>query len=358
MNIIFLIAGLGVLVAGAELLVRGASGLAQLARISPLVIGLTVVAFGTSAPELAVSTVSSLNGTSSIALGNVIGSNIFNVLLILGLSALIVPLTVASGLIRRDVPLLIIASFAVWGAAYDGVISRIEGLSMLIAFVGYTAWLIYGGQRQTSTDDAAIDTEGSSSTGWKRVVIYVVSVLAGLGLLVLGARWLVDSASVIARGFGVNDLVIGLTIVAGGTSLPELATSIMAAVKGQRDLAVGNVIGSNIFNLLVVLGASATLAANGVPVERAVLLFDMALMVAVACLCWPMFLSQSTVSRGEGLLMLTLYAAYTALLVTGASGWESASIMKSGFLLAVIPLSLIWVSVAALRSSNETTTLM
>ena len=355
MNIIFLIAGLGLLVAGAELLVRGASGLAQLARISPLVIGLTVVAFGTSAPELAVSTVSSLNGNSSIALGNVVGSNIFNVLLILGLSAVIVPLTVASGLIRRDVPLLIVASFAVWGAAYDGVISRIEGIAMLTAFVGYTAWLIYGGLRETSTDDDAMGTEGSSSAGWKRVVIHVVSVLAGLGLLVLGARWLVDSASVIARGLGVSDLVIGLTIVACGTSLPELATSIMAAVKGHRDLAVGNVIGSNIFNLLVVLGASATLAANGAPVERPVLLFDMALMVAVACLCWPMFLSHSTVSRGEGLLMLFLYTAYTVLLVAGASGWESASVMKSVFLLGVIPMSLVWVSVVALRSRNDET---
>ena len=261
---LLLLLGLVILVAGAELLVRGAVSLAELARISPLVIGLTVVAFGTSAPELAVSSISSLKGDSAIALGNVVGSNIFNVLLILGISALIVPLSVSSQLVKVDVPIMVATSIGVGFAALGGSISRIEGAAMLLRFVIYTAWLLRAGREESELASNGHQTESESklvTTKPAAIQIFgnVGLLLSGLALLVLGARLLVDSATTIARDFGVSDLIIGLTIVAAGTSLPELATSIVAAIKGQRDIAVGNVVGSNVFNLLVVLSTASVL---------------------------------------------------------------------------------------------------
>ncbi len=347
-----LLLGLVVLVVGAELLVRGAVSLAEVAKISPLVIGLTVVAFGTSAPELAVSAVSSLKGDSAIALGNVVGSNLFNVLLILGLSAVIVPLTVSSQLVRLDVPIMIVVSVLAWLAAVDGVIEFWEGAAMLLMFIGYTGWLIRAGRKETrdNTDEQAPTVKAS----FGKLALNLVLLATGLAMLVWGAQLLVDSATMIARAMGVSDIVIGLTIVAAGTSLPELATSLVAAMKGQRDIAVGNVVGSNIFNLLMVLATASVVAKTGVPVESPVLWFDMAIMVMTAVLCWPIFFSGATVSRSEGAVMIGLYLLYTILLIAESQQLSWIGDAKSGFAYIVFPLICIVYSVLAWRSHQST----
>lgn len=345
MTYILLAAGLVILVVGADCLVRGAVSLATLAKISPLVIGLTVVAFGTSAPELAVSAISSVKGDAAISLGNVVGSNLFNVLVILGLSAAIVPLSVSSQLVFLDVPLMIAASIAVCLAALDGVISFVEGVIMMVAFVAYTAFLIRVGRREASEPSSSDD----ATFTWKSTFLSLAWLAAGLVGLVAGAHLLVDNASSIARGWGVSDMVIGLTIVAVGTSLPELATSIAAALKGQRDIAVGNVVGSNVFNLLMVLSTATILSPAGIVVSPSVLHFDLLAMMLVAVLCLPMFISHATVSRGEAILMLALYVGYTAILIGDATGIAGIPSAKQVFAFIALPIGILVVSVIARR---------
>ncbi|QDT05043.1 Inner membrane protein YrbG [Rubripirellula lacrimiformis] len=348
---LFLLLGLVILVAGAELLVRGAVTLAEVARISPLVIGLTVVAFGTSAPELAVSTVSSLKGDSQIALGNVVGSNLFNVLLILGLSALIVPLSVSSQLVRLDVPIMVAVSILAWMAALDGSIQRWEGIGLLLIFAGYTAWLIRAGRAESHGGS------GPSAEPVKATLSVLLSnaglLLAGLALLVWGAQLLVDSATTIARSLGISDIVIGLTIVAAGTSLPELATSIVAAAKGQRDIAVGNVVGSNIFNISMVLATASLVSQSGVPVATEILFFDISAMVMTALLCWPMFISGAIVSRSEGGIMLTLYVVYTAILIAASQQLPWVDNAKSAFVYIIFPLACATFTTVAWRTRRH-----
>ena len=250
--IFFLLLGLALLVAGAELLVRGASRLALRFGISPLVIGLTVVAFGTSAPELAVSVQSGLAGQSGIAVGNIVGSNIFNVLMVLGLSALITPLVVSQQLVRLDVPLMIGASMLLWIMALDGRIGLFDGLLLTSGIMAYTVFAIQQSRKESAPVQAEYAQElGEGENTWVgRLPVQITLIIGGLALLVLGAHWLVDSAVAIARTLGVSEVIIGLTIVAAGTSLPELATSVVAAMRGEREIAVGNVIGSCLFNLL------------------------------------------------------------------------------------------------------------
>jgi cation:H+ antiporter len=348
---LFLLLGLAILVVGAELLVRGAVTLAEFARISPLVVGLTVVAFGTSAPELAVSTVSSLKGDAAIALGNVVGSNIFNVLLILGISAVIVPLTVSSQLVRFDVPIMIGVSVFTWLFALDGSIGPIEAACMLLTFAFYTGWLIRAGRKESAV--TANDSNSFSKPSLAKLLLNLVLLLVGLILLVWGAKLLVDSATTIARSLGVSDIVIGLTIVAAGTSLPELATSIVAAIKGQREIAVGNVVGSNVFNLLMVLATASIVSSSGVPVPSEVLWFDMAVMVLAACLCLPIFVSHGSVSRGEGFVMLALYVIYTVLLIATSQHMTWAASAKSVLVFIALPLLCIIISYVAWRSRDN-----
>jgi cation:H+ antiporter len=283
--------GLTILVIGAEVLVRGASRLAAALGISPLVIGLTIVAFGTSSPELAVSLQSALNGQPDLAVGNVVGSNILNVLLILGLSALITPLIVAQQLVRLDVPIMIGASLLVWVLALNGAISQVEGASLFILMLAYIGFLLWQSRRE---HNAAVEAEYAQEytshepKSMRRNLINGVLVVVGLALLVLGSRLFVQGASDLARTFGLSELVIGLTIVALGTSLPEVAASLMAAFKGERDIAVGNVVGSNIFNLLTVLALTALIAPGGVPVSLGALNLDIPFMVRL-----PVFRSSS-----------------------------------------------------------------
>ena len=317
---LLIVAGFVLLVAGAESLVRGASKLAAAIGISPLVIGLTVVAFGTSAPEMAVSTIAGLSGQADIALGNVVGSNILNILLILGLSALVAPLVVAQSLVKLDVPLMIIASVTVYLVSLNGVIGRLEGLILFAGIITYTVFSIRRGRRESKAVQAEYAQEYADKEplSLKAVLKDAALIFFGLGLLVLGSKWLVDGAVAIAQKLNVSDLVVGLTIVAVGTSLPELATSVVASIRGERDIAVGNVVGSNLFNLLAVLGLAGAISPNGIAVSPAALHFDLPVMIGVAIICLPVFLTGSRISRKEGALLLAGYIAYTAYLILTA----------------------------------------
>ncbi len=314
--------GIGVLTLGAELLVRGATRLAVAVGISPLVVGLTVVAFGTSAPELVVSIRSTLSGQPDVAIGNVVGSNIFNVLFILGITALIVPLRVSRQLIRFDVPVMIGLSVLVWLMAYDGHVDRYDGLALTIGLLAYTLWAFFQSRREIAAIRSASTIEfadPSTAFNLRGLLSNASLVVGGLLLLVIGGRWFVDGATTIARGLGVSELMIGLTIVAAGTSLPEVATSILAACRGQRDIAVGNVIGSNLFNLMGVLGVSSLVSPAGTAVSQVAFHHDIPVMIAVAIICLPVFATGQRVNRWEGGLFLAGYAAYITFIIVAAS---------------------------------------
>ncbi len=309
MNLLLFIVGLAALVAGASLLVRGASALALSFGVSPLVVGLTIVAFGTSSPEVAVSVGAALEGQTDIAVGNVVGSNIFNVLFILGASALIVPLLVHVQLIRQEVPIMIGASLLLVALGFDGRLTRLDAALLFGLLVVYTVFLIVQSRRQTQEAVAELTAELPQSAAWDRHwAVQVALVVAGLVLLVLGSDWLVTAAVAFARSLGVSDLVIGLTIVAAGTSMPEVATSITAAIKGERDIAVGNVVGSNTFNILGCLGLAGLVAPSGLPLAPSVLTFDIWVMLAVAIACLPVFFTGREIARWEGAVFLGYYA--------------------------------------------------
>ena len=309
MSLLFLVLGLVALVAGASLLVRGAAKLAISFGISPLVVGLTVVAFGTSAPETAVSVGAVLQGKSDIAIGNVVGSNIFNVLFILGVSALIAPLVIHRQLVRQEVPIMIGASVILCVMALDGRIGRFDAGLLAAMLVAYTVFLIVQSRRAGNEPEDAALAELPVATRWDRHwSVQVLLVVAGLVLLVVGADWLVDAATEFARALGVSDLVIGLTIVAAGTSLPEVATSVVATIRGQRDIAVGNVVGSNTFNILGCLGVSGLVAPGGLAVAPPLLSFDLWVMLAAAVACLPIFVTGRVIARWEGSLFLLYYA--------------------------------------------------
>ncbi|MEQ9005842.1 MAG: calcium/sodium antiporter [Pseudomonadales bacterium] len=337
MLLVWLIAGLVLLVVGAEALVRGASRLAVSAGISPLVVGLTVVAFGTSSPELAVSVEAALSGNSGIAVGNVIGSNIFNVLFILGLSALIVPLAVSAQLVRLEVPLMIVLSVLVLLMALDDRLGWIDGAVLLVGLVVYVLFLMREGRVEDAPTDVDPAAGGFLSTRMGNVVLVVV----GLALLVLGSSWLVDSAVDIAGRLGVSDLVVGLTIVAAGTSMPEVVTSVIAAIRGERDIAVGNVVGSNIFNIMGVLGVASVVAPDGIPVADAVIGFDLPVMIAVALACLPIFFIGGSIGRWKGAMLLAYYVAYTAYLIMAATDHDALGRFSAVMLYFVLPITAI-----------------
>ncbi|MDP1602974.1 MAG: calcium/sodium antiporter, partial [Legionella sp.] len=316
-TILLFILGLIVLVAGAELLVRGSSRLAAAFGVSPLVIGLTIVALGTASPEIAVSLQAATSGQGDITIGNVIGSNIFNILVVLGISAVIAPILIAEQLIRLDVPIMIGISVLAYFLMLDGSLGFTDGA---ILFVGVVAYVIFS-LRQSGKESDEVKQEYAQEFAKKEpstlpnILRYMVFVVAGLGLLVLGARWLVDSASSIAEALGVSQLIIGLTIVAIGTSLPEVATSLVAALKGESDIAVGNAVGSNIFNLLGVLGVAGLVAPDGIHITGQVLRFDFLVMLFVALISLPIFYIDSKISRFEGGVLFSYYVVYTIYLI-------------------------------------------
>jgi cation:H+ antiporter len=352
MTFLLIAAGLAALVVGAEALVRGASKLALSFGISPLVVGLTVVALGTSSPEIAVTADAVLAGKGDLALGNVVGSNIFNVLFILGLSAVITPLLVAQQLIRQEVPIMIGTSLLLFVLALDRSIGRAEGLLLIVLLVAYVVFLIRQSRNANRAlrDEAASEVSRMTAGAWDdRLPVQLLLIAGGLGLLVLGADWFVDGATRIARSFGISELVIGLTIVAGGTSMPEVATSILAAVRGERDIAVGNVVGSNIFNILGCLGISAVLAPASLTVAESMVVFDIPAMIAVAIACLPIFFSGNTISRWEGGVFLGYYVAYTTYLVLSARQHDAIDEFGLVMRWVVIPLTVLTLAVIMYR---------
>lgn len=352
-TLLFLV-GLVVLILGADLLVRGASRLAASFGVSPLMIGLTIVAIGTASPEIAVSIQAAANGQADLTLGNVLGSNIFNILFILGLTALVAPIMIAEQLIRKDAPIMLGVSLLTFGLAFDGTLGLFDGFILLAGLVGYIVYAI----RQSKLESAAVQDEYAQEysqtepRSTRNILINLLWIVVGLGLLVLGSNLLVDSATQIARQFGVSELLIGLTIVAVGTSLPEVATSVIAALKGESDIAVGNVVGSNIFNLLGVLGLGAVVAPSGVAVNAHVLQFDLPVMVFVALVTLPIFYIDNRISRLEGGLLFSYYGLYLTYLILQAVAAPILPVFTpAAMLFLLITFSIVLVT--AIRSANR-----
>jgi cation:H+ antiporter len=353
----FLALGLGLvfLVAGAELLVRGSASIAARLGIAPVIIGLTVVAFGTSAPELAVSVNAGMGGEGDVAFGNVAGSNIVNILLILGGSAVIGTLAVTQRIIRLDIPILIGVSVVSLLLALDNQIGRVDGLILFAGIVAYTWWLIRAGRNERDDvleeyDEAVEELEVQVID--KPIPIQLVIVLAGLAVLVAGSQFLVSSATDIAEDLGVSDLVIGLTVVAVGTSLPELATSFLASLRGQRDIAVGNVVGSNLFNLMCVLGLTGIVSPDAIPVSDTSLQVDFPVMLAATVVLVPIILKGFEIRRWEGLVLAGFYVLYVAFLVLDAGEDEAVDVLGPVALITV-PLVLLGFTLAALQARHQ-----
>lgn len=306
LSVVEIIVGILLLFGGGELFVQGSVALALLLGIPQLVIGLTVVAMGTSAPELFVSLISTFKGADDIAVSNIVGSNIFNVLVVLGISAAILPLRVHSRLIRRDVPILLAVSMAVWGMASTGRVTWQAGLALLTALVINTIWEIRSA-KEDGDADSDIDPDEAKG-GYPPAFIKLA---AGLGLLVWGSQILVKGATAVALSLGVSETLIGLTIVAAGTSMPELVTSIVAALRGKADLAIGNVIGSNLLNQLVILGLCAFISGTrGLSVDPVIVHRDLPIMVATTVACLPIFFTGGVITRLEGGILIGLYGLY------------------------------------------------
>ena len=353
MYIVLFFGGLAILVLGANLLVRGASKFALSFGISPLVVGLTVVAMGTSAPEVAVSVGAVLDGRTDIAAGNVVGSNVLNVLFILGLSALIAPLTVNVQIIRQEVPIMIGASVLLLALCIDGVISLRDGVFLSVLLIAYTVYVVRQSRLETQNAKAEYENEvrpaqaGSWDASWPAQIGLI---LAGLACLVAGADLLVTASVAFARALGVSDVVIGLTIVAAGTSMPEIATSITAALKGERDIAVGNVVGSNIFNILGCLGVSGLVAgASGLQVAPSLLTFDLWVMIAVAIVCLPIFLTGREIARWEGGVFVAYYGAYVGYLILAAHDHDALEFFSGVMTGFVLPLTVVTLVVVLMR---------
>lgn len=345
--ILFFFLGLALVIGGAEAVVRGASRLASSLGVPALIVGLTVVAFGTSAPELVVSMQAATTGRGDIALGNVIGSNIFNVLFILGLSAVVAPLKVSDQLTRLDLPVMIGAASLLMLLALNGRVGRIDGFVLLAILFTYLGLLLTLARRRP--EFVPVHSEIVVSPGGSRWYVDLLLIVAGLVGLVLGSRWFVNGAVEFSRMLGLSELVIGLTIVAGGTSLPEVATSVAASVRGQRDIAVGNVVGSNIFNVLLVVGSTAALAPGGVPAVPTALHLDLPIMVIVSIFCLPVFMAGMRISRLEGAIFLSYYAAYITFVILHATNPEASSRFAGVMFLVIGPLTILLIAILLVR---------
>ncbi len=312
-----IIAGIGLLGGGGELLVRGAASLARLARVTPAVIGLTIVAMGTSLPELVVSVIAGLRGQPDVAMGNVVGSNLFNVGVIVGIAALLLPLVVHGTAVRHEWPFMFVASCVALLLARDGLVDRLEGGFFVVSLALFTVFVVRLARTQVQDEEVAeLEQEVAALTlqGRLRGVAVDLGLIAiGMGLLVVGARLLVEGAVTAAEYAGLSARVIGLTVVAAGTSLPELATSAVAARRGRADIALANVIGSNIFNILGILGIAALV--RPLTVAPALIRSDLWWMLGFSFVLYPMMRRGMRISRGEGALLLAGYGVYIALLL-------------------------------------------
>ena len=344
MVLLSLVGGLVLLTVGGEWLVSGAARLAARFGVPALVIGLTVVAFGTSAPELMVTLSAAWEGgdAANLALGNVVGSNIFNVLLILGVCAMLAPLVVNLSMVRVEIPLMIVASAVALWFGRDGVYSRLEGAILFAALLLYIWFTLTQARKASVSQDAPADEHGPL---WRQLL----SILGGLVLLVLGARWLVSGAVAVAELLGLSETIIGLTIVAAGTSLPEVAASVMATLRNERDIAVGNIVGSNLFNILAVLGGASLIAPHGIAAPASIIAFDGPVMLAVAVACLPIFFTGYRIDRWEGTVFFGYYIAYVAYLVLDASGHAALPLYSQAMLYFVVPLTVLTLLVSLWR---------
>ena len=335
--------GIVLLFGGGELFVAGSSALALLLGIPQIVIGLTVVSLGTSAPELFVSLISTFQDGDAIAVSNVVGSNIFNVMVVLGLSALVVPLRVKSRLVKRDVPLLLGVSMAVWGMASGGRLTWQAGLALL---VGTSINLIW----EMNTATKYPGEEGDFDEADRATPAVAAAKLAGgLGLLVVGSQVLVKGATAAAIGLGVTETVIGLTIVSAGTSMPELVTSLVAAYRGKADLAIGNVVGSNLLNQLVILGVCGVFSGEGLLVDPVVISRDLPVMVLTTLALLPILWTRGVVTRLEGGILVGLYGLYLAEQVLSETLTTAQDEFRFVVLVVVVPLVLVFLVWQMLR---------
>ena len=304
-DIVLIIAGVAMVLYGADRLTEGASALARRMNVSEIIIGLTIVAAGTSAPELFVSLVSALKGTPDMAIGNVVGSNTMNAMLIVGCAAVVAPMSISRNTVRKDIPFAVAASVLLPLLAIDAELGRIDGIILL---AGFAAFMYY-----TLSQAKAGETAPSDETKMQNPWLSVFFVVLGLALLVIGSNIFVDSASRVAYALGLSEAVVGLTIVAGGTSLPELATSVVAARKGQSAIAIGNVIGSNVFNILMILGLTATISPMQI---QGITHIDLLMMLGSIVMVWLFSRTKYTVERWEGALLAVIYIAYVCWLLS------------------------------------------
>ncbi len=338
--------GLVLLLVGAQWLVDSSSGIAARYEIPPVFVGIVIVAFATSAPEVAVSVDAALAGEPGLALGNVVGSNIVNILLILGIGAILAPIGITRRVIWLDVPILVGISLLVYLFSLNGGLELWEGILLLVLFAGFVLFQL----RQVQKDTAQKHPDAENPPQIDRPLpIQVFVFLAGLGALILGAHWMVSNAVEIARYWGMSELVIGLTVVSIGTSLPEVATSVLAAVKGQQDLSVGNVIGSNIFNLLLVLGLSSVLS-GGFVISEAAIALDIPFMVAVSIACLPIFITGHRIARWEGVVFVFYYFAYLAYMFLDATGHELLPRFNMVMIWFIAPITVLTLGVLVVRS--------
>ncbi len=302
MEYLLLVGGFVLLIKGADFFVEGSASVAKKLRVSSMVIGLTVVAMGTSAPECAVSIAASFRGDNAVAVSNVIGSNIFNLMIVCGVCSVISPLHVKAESLKKEFPLSILAAIALVAMGYLGMkIERTDGLILLAAFAAFIIWLVRSAKKERNAQE---DVEEIKMLGTMRCLLYIVG---GIAAIVVGGDTVVDAATTIAEHFGLSQTLIGLTIVAMGTSLPELVTSIVAARKGETDMAIGNVIGSNLFNILLVLGIAGTISPMEVLMEN---IADAIILIGMSVAVWIFAWTGKKINRAEGAIMVALYAGY------------------------------------------------
>ena len=356
MTVFMLSLGLGFLIAGAELLVRGASRLGLALGVSPLVIGLTIVAFGTSSPEMAVSVRAVLMNHPDLVIGTNIGSTVFNILFILGICALVAPLIISQQLIWYEVPIMIGAHLLLFVMSLGGKINRLDALILLMCLIGYTLYAIIQGRKEakaSTEEDREVYFRNKNGLNALNMIKQSALVIVGLIFCVFGARLLIDNAVILARILGVSDLVIGMTIIAAGTSLPEVATSVVATIRGQRDIAVGNVVGSNIFNILGIVGVAGLIAPDGIEVAPSVVRFDLPVAIVACVACLPVFFTGHKISRWEGGVFLGYYIAYTSYLILAAANHDSLPMFNRMMMGFVIPLTLLTAFIFVYRTSRK-----
>lgn len=356
LSLLLLISGFLLLVLGGEALVRGAASLGRRLGLSSLIIGLTVVAFATSTPELAVSVGAALSGSPGLAVGTVIGSNIANILFVLGLTAVFSGLVVKVRLIKADIPIMVGFSVLALALALDGSFSAVDGailLGLLILYLAASVWYSRRQREQGVEEKLGVERVLSQGPGGRLTAklrattlgcttVDLLLLAGGVGLLVLGARFVVESATAIAAALGVSELIIGLTVVAIGTSLPELVTSVIAALRGERDMAVGNLVGSNIFNIGAVLGITSIVSPVTLRVDPAVIAFDLPVMLAAALVLLPLAFAGRFITQWEGGLLAGIYVAYVAFVFLSAGAHDALEPFSEAMLWFVVPLTVIW----------------